>query len=368
MPFENSVKPYHPGDEEEILELLELVFNRWPHFDLRCTPIEHWAWKFKDNPIHKIIISLSISDGKIIGCFHNVIQRLKIGNSIFLSCHGLDVAVHPNHRRKGIYTKTRSFVDELEAKAEVKFHYSIDTNPILIKQSKQRGHVSLPFTLIILVRINDVNFQLRMMPTKYAWIKKYGFRLIKLYNKFRNALRRFPSLDQNFTISEIQSFDDRINIFWNEVKGYYNFIVERSKTYLNWRYCDIRSGNYIVRQVEDESEILGYSVLRINRYLEEYPVGYIVDMLTLPDRFDIIEALVEDAVTYFNKNDINIIQFMCVKNYQYKALFYKFGFLDSRIRPFINYPPNPEIDKQLNKINKSNENKTHFVFGDYDAI
>lgn len=42
-------KEYQPGDEEGIVELLEIVFDGWPHFDLPCSRVDHWKWKFLDN-------------------------------------------------------------------------------------------------------------------------------------------------------------------------------------------------------------------------------------------------------------------------------------------------------------------------------
>ena len=36
MALDFIVKEYHAGDEERIVELLEIAFNGWPHFDLRA--------------------------------------------------------------------------------------------------------------------------------------------------------------------------------------------------------------------------------------------------------------------------------------------------------------------------------------------
>ena len=50
MKREYFVRPYQPGDEEGLVELLDLVFAPWPDRDLRCTAVEHWRWKYLDNP------------------------------------------------------------------------------------------------------------------------------------------------------------------------------------------------------------------------------------------------------------------------------------------------------------------------------
>jgi hypothetical protein len=44
------VRPYQAGDEKEIVELLRMVFDGWPHFDLNCSSVDHWKWKHLDKP------------------------------------------------------------------------------------------------------------------------------------------------------------------------------------------------------------------------------------------------------------------------------------------------------------------------------
>jgi len=38
---EFTIRDYTPGDEEEIVELLQLGFNGWPRFDINSSPLEH---------------------------------------------------------------------------------------------------------------------------------------------------------------------------------------------------------------------------------------------------------------------------------------------------------------------------------------
>jgi len=45
------VRPYCSGDEEKLVQLLQLVFNGWPRFDINCTSLDHWKWKYENNPL-----------------------------------------------------------------------------------------------------------------------------------------------------------------------------------------------------------------------------------------------------------------------------------------------------------------------------
>ena len=99
-----------------------------------------------------------------------------------------------------------------------------------------------------------------------------GFHIVNLLNDVRNFFSYPHSKKKDLQILEISSYDDRIDEFWHEVNDYYRFIIERTKDYLNWRYCDPRGGEYIVKTAEEDGRILGYSVLRINSYQKTYPV------------------------------------------------------------------------------------------------
>ena len=66
---------------------------------------------------------------------------------------------------------------------------------------------------------------------------------------------------------------------------------------------------------------MGYSVLKINRLREDYPIGYIVDLLALPDRLEVARVLISDAVRYFDERNINIVNCLTVKGHPYTSLF-----------------------------------------------
>jgi len=343
------------------------VFNGWPHFDIKCDPLDHWKWKFKDNPSKSSLISIGVTDDKIISCSHRITTRLKIGDSVLLCSSVLDSAVHPNFRKMGIYTKMDEMGREFMTKSGIKYSFRITGNPILVKHhSKYRNlfqHITFEY-----IWIQDIDWHLQMMHTRSAGLYKYGFRLIKLVNRFRNTYALPASSDHDFRIKEITSFDDAINQFWNKIKDHYTFIVERNKDYLNWRYCDSRGGNYVVKVAEIGGQELGYIVLRVNKYRENYPVGYIVDLCTLPDRLDVANALVRDAVQYFDDRNVNVIRCQVIKNHPYEKIFKRYGFLNKRHRIHVFCIPHATISDELIKLQTNSPNKAHFVYGDYDEI
>jgi hypothetical protein len=248
-----------------------------------------------------------------------------------------------------------------------KLLYFVTQNPVIIKFFSKR-QLPFPHSILNLVRIRDIDKQLRAMPVERAWFWRLGFQVARLVNNIQNAFRGSMLVNQCLHIKGTTVFDTRIDHFWREVVDHHGFIVERSSDYLNWRYCDQRAGDFFVKLVEDDGHILGYSVLRVNRYFEEYPVGYIVDLLALPNRLDAVEALVMDAVNYFDEQNINIVNSLVVKNHPYVEILNRYGFLDSRIKLQLFISSASELLEEVNALKSLTPEKIHFSYGELDSL
>ena len=126
-----TIRSYEEGDEEAIVELLEHVFNDWPHFDLECSPLDHWRWKFLDNPSRSIYSVVATHGKKIIGYNGGVPKRLKVGDQIVKSAIAADAAVHPDHREKGVWSRTFEELTKIVHTDNAKCWSAVTTNPIL---------------------------------------------------------------------------------------------------------------------------------------------------------------------------------------------------------------------------------------------
>ena len=49
-----EVRPYREGDENNIVTLLDQVFIGLPHFDTKCSLLDHWKWKYVEAHYPKI--------------------------------------------------------------------------------------------------------------------------------------------------------------------------------------------------------------------------------------------------------------------------------------------------------------------------
>lgn len=312
-------------------------------------------------------IALAVSNDDVIGCYHNLLQKTKIIDGTFLSGVGVDAVVHPDYRKIGVYDRMSELIYDLCRKSCIEYRYTVSVNPILLKRNLRMGYPRFPHDVMIFVRIHDVNKHLQMIPLKNAWLKKSGFLLIKKLHQFKKTLADSSPIHKNFHISRIRSFSHEIDLLWDDVKNHYNFIVERTHDYLNWRYCDPRGGKYIVKQAEEDGRILGYIVTRVNRFIEGYPVGYIVDLLTLPGRLDVSEALLAEAVNHFDEEKINVVTGLVIRNHPNEKIFKKHGFVNSREKINIFFKKYRTIE-EINKLKSNLAENIHFTCGDFDHI
>lgn len=357
-----TIREYIPGDEDQIIPLLKIP---WPNYGLTA-PLDHWKWKYQ-NPsrFQKSIIVVAEDRGRIIGCDHNPILNMKVGDGVFTSTVGIDLTVHPDFRNKGVYTMMFKLLMTLNERNEAKFQLNWTVNPIQIKHPRKFGtrlRYPFPFQVANLLWIEDVDLHFRMNPRRIAFVLKLGLRFIRFINRkiwnFRREHQR-----QGVLIAEVSSFDERINEFWREVAPKYNFIIERKQDYLNWRYSNLMIGEHRIQQAEEDGKIVGYCILSIDRQNKNYPSGRIIDLLALPDKPYIADSLLAEAIKYFVKNGINVSSALVVNGHPYSKIFKKNGFVSMKTKVNIGYIDNG-IEQEVEKFATGPASMVHLCYGD----
>jgi hypothetical protein len=142
--------------------------------------------------------------------------------------------------------------------------------------------------------------------------------------------------ENDFEITEITEFDDHYNVFWDQIKNDYNFILEITPEYLNWRFKDTERGTHTKFEAKSGEKVLGYVVVG---YKHGRSDGQIIDLLTLKDRMDVADELFRKGCEHLEKLGINSIYYQVVMNHPYHILSKRFGFIDTRSRPNIALQP-----------------------------
>ncbi len=279
--------------------------------------------------------------------------------------YGDDAATHREFKGLGVYSRVfDSNMLELTRKG-YEVSYEIPLSPIIVKHHFKKGRRVFPHAICHMLRVKNVRKYFRSVSIENATMKCFAFSTFKGMKSIEGRLIPKPSYRGDFVIAEKSFFDERINVFYDRVKAGLNFVVERNKDYLNWRYLDPRWHRILVKQVTEGEEILGYCVLQVkgDGALSE---GYIMDLLALPGRLDVASSLFVDACDYFDGLSVNAINYRVVAGHNYQKIASKLGFIDVRSNlPLMMYCHTDLAKKEFKLLENSQPSKIHFSYGDY---
>ena len=96
-----KTRRYQPGDERDLLALFNRVFGKQ-------RSLEHWRWQFERNPYAPptLIVARRESDGLLAGSHVVMPIALNTAGTRVLAGHTLDLVVHEDFRRQGLFETT----------------------------------------------------------------------------------------------------------------------------------------------------------------------------------------------------------------------------------------------------------------------
>jgi hypothetical protein len=218
-----------------------------------------------------------------------------------------------------------------------------------------------------MARIKDVNLYLRARPTKNIARTRLGYSLLRLINRVSLFFSSSPKGGE-FSLVKVPEFDERINVFSDSVMGDYDFILEKKRDYLNWRFSNEGRGTHQILLAMEGDRIIGYAVLG-QKVDEGYVEGQIEDLLALKGRLDVVDALFSFACSYFDDLGINGVFYQVVEGHPYCRVSERWGFLNSRSRPTVELSYSEVYVKQIGKtkiefLQKTDPSRIYFNYAE----
>jgi len=103
---EISIEKYSPKHKESVLDLLSYLFDTLNLEERR----KRFEWKFETNPYTKIpLCYIALDNEMVIGHTGYVIQKYQVGGKEYSFSSPSHVVVHPEYRRKGVFSKIIEF-------------------------------------------------------------------------------------------------------------------------------------------------------------------------------------------------------------------------------------------------------------------
>ncbi|MEJ2697024.1 MAG: methyltransferase domain-containing protein [Candidatus Sulfobium sp.] len=232
------MRPYAESDEHDILP----AFNRLFHVN---RPLEHWYWKFRDNPYGSHKVALAFSDSVPLAAHYAgyPVPFYSAHNSPpeFFSMQIGDTMTSPEVRnvglgKTGLLARTSRYFYAKFCEEGLPFIYGFNTGHI-----RKLGMRYLGYTYI--------------RPVTY-WVKD----LAKIPLKQPGLISRLLS---GFTVEEVKSIDSEWDVFFRRVSPSYRFLVRREAAYLKWRYLDCPDRVHRIFSVRRRGILIGWSVFSL---------------------------------------------------------------------------------------------------------
>ena len=324
-----------PADDPRLLQLLEEAFGGWPAGGA-ADAAAHLRWKLHSRPEAARSHVVAEIDGRIVGAVFYLVQEVKVGDRLLHARQGIDACISPGYRKRGVMAEIRRFSWELDVGS-----FDLQFGPT--------GHRAV-------IRLDD---------------REGAARFAEHVDVLRHPLERSSPADDaqpgagerpGWTIGVASRFDERIDEFWTEASQPFDFIVVRTKDYLNWRYCDARAGTFTILLAEQDDRILGYAAVCVRR-----GTGRIADLLALPDRSDIARSLIGAAVDHLRAAGASSVECWTTKHHAYRGLLKRGGFTVRQRSTRLTYGPMREPAATFEFLGRPGA-AVHFLAGDSDLV
>ncbi|MCP4680748.1 MAG: class I SAM-dependent methyltransferase [Desulfobacterales bacterium] len=259
------VREYEDGDEFNILKLFKKAFNT-------TRAIEHWYWKFRDNPFGAYKIAETITEDGTLAAhfsgypapFYSSVGELKE----FFAFQGADVMSNKKFRniglgRTSVLARASIYHYNKHCIHDIPFIYAFSTGTM--RKFGER-FLQYQFTSPITYHVMDLS---------------------KVKLKKMSTIKRILS---GFTIEEVYEITREYDLFFEKVCNDYGMLVKRTSSYLKWRYLDCPDNYHRMFALRRFGKLVGWSVfsLRDNVLIwgdalfdkkDAYIVGFMISYL-----------------------------------------------------------------------------------------
>ena len=233
------LRPYEKGDENTILPAFREVFKAQ-------RSIEHWHWKFRNNPYGAYKIAQAASrSGDLAGHYsgYPVPFYASCGNGkFFLSFQIGDIMTLPGFRRLGLgRTSVLGRITEY-------FHYKfcVDHIPFLYGfvggSHRKFGERFLGYQYMSEIPFHVLDIQDAMPTRATEWIK-----------------RKFCGI----RVEAVHDIGPEFDVFFQRASGSYGMLVKRDAQYLKWRYGDCPDNVHRIFALKRFGKLMGWCVFRL---------------------------------------------------------------------------------------------------------
>lgn len=241
-----ATRPYTHDDEEQVLALLAQTLPRWAQAGGERPAL--WRWKHLLNPFGPSQVQVALDNtGTVIGTLALMPWQLRHAGRVLRAARAVDLATHPNFRRKGVATLlSEEAVEAIKA-----------DRPSIVFHTPNRASIGIALKRSpLFVGVISPSIQLRHV-ARLLVRRAFRLRLAAGQNLvgdiLAHALPIRSWLERDGEVQQLLGTD-----FPRQ------FRTERTLGYLRWRYADRPLEPYYALNIDDQGELLGSVIFRVS--------------------------------------------------------------------------------------------------------
>lgn len=315
-----KVRDGNQEDREEILCLRKIIFGEMEADKLKP---EFWKWEFIEGADGRALIYIVEEAGRIIGHFADIPRRFSINGEEVLGTLSLDLMVHPNYRRRGIFEEMGKYAVEQVKK---KGGFFLTAYPI--RRETIQGLRKIGWKDVVKLSVIVYPIRLQGVATRYLPFPPLSFALGVIANCFHSLVfkRQMGKGGEGRVVEEIVEPDEQFDVFWQRALSLYPMMGVRDRSYLRWRYLRHPTRSYAIYRALKKGAMEGYIILRKVDLLQ-LNSEVVVDLLALNE--GALSLLVERGIQHSRDQGADLLGFMVPKTHPYYRSLIRRGFLPS---------------------------------------
>ncbi len=293
-----EIRRRRPEDGEALLSMYAGIFGQGEAEASR----RRFRWQYEENPHcppEGPEIWVACEGGELLGQYATMPVRLKVADRVVRASWGMDVMVKPGIQRKGVGSRLFLYWDR-QVEASLGLGLSESSYSLFKKlQWKDVGPVPC------YTRLLDVKALLARRLGKLAALLAPPAGLLL---SFAFPARKATPSAEAVRVEPLEgSFGPAFDRLWERAAPGYDFVVERSAGYLEWKYRRVPFVSYEIFQAVSGGEVSGYLVARV---VERPPLrlGLLVDLLAHPQDEASLDALLDQAVRWGRERRVARLQ------------------------------------------------------------
>ncbi len=354
-------RPFLNDDIEKVSALRKVFLDHNTVSVHRSYEPEYYRWKILENPFQRGLIHIAEDNGEVVGMTTVTPKKLLIFGQSVIGAEIGDTFTHPNYQRQGIFSILVNLSREKALDLGINLVYGTPNENSLPGYEKKLDFLQIPSA--------QVNSLVRPLNMKLVLESRLGSKtlastfapLARVLYGSRYRIDSSKNNHQDIQFEEVSTFPENIERLSNTVCSKYDWILERSKLYLDWRF-GTNPDSYRLLIVRDSQDILGYLVAKMGRWRNLH-VGYLADFLTIENNPRIFEELLYQAVKGFIEANVDMVACWSIKNSYYDRILRSKGFQVHKPIPIICYRKSKIGTEVL-----ARDARWHFTMADSDNI